>query len=275
MRKKERISIICEGCDNTFEIIPSRFGKSKYCSHKCSNNRIRTKEELDKISIASKERFINNPNLRNIVSKNGKKAMEYINENKLNFIMPKGYHTEEHKLKMKEMMSGRNVYWGEKIKENHWSKSENKADIIKKINKAKIKSVKWNSDSRKNALMNWCLEHPDKTGPKTYKKGKYISIKTNIIEYYQSGLEHKYMKLFDENDNIKHWTKRHNIILEYRYENETHKYIPDFLVEYYNSKKELIELKGRIYNQKIIDAKEMAAIEYCKQNNLEYKIIYK
>lgn len=275
MRKKERIEMICVKCGNKFEIIPSRIKTAKYCSHKCSNNRIRTNDELNKISLASKEKFVKNPNLKQIVSNNGKKAMQYINENNLNFVMPKGYHTTEHINKMKNIMTGRDVTWGDKIKKNHWSTSNNKNNIVEKINKSKSQSIKWNSEVRKNMLMEWSLSNSDKIGPKMYKKGKYTSSKTGLEEYYQSGMEHRYMKLFDEDATIKNWTKKHNIVINYLYEEKIHKYIPDFLVEYNNNTTELVELKGRIYNQDIIDAKVTASIEYCNKNNLQYKILYK
>jgi len=82
------------------------------------------------------------------------------------------------------------------------------------------------------------------------------------------------MKKYDKDDSVAKWTKKHGILIEYSYNGKLHTYSPDFLITYTNGELHLIELKGRIYNQEIIDEKNKAAIEYCKHNKLIYKIIY-
>jgi len=146
--KGNRVKQKCVVCDENFYVIPSRKLTAKYCSNICKNNRKRSNSELKKISEASKQKFIDNPELRNICSENGKKAMKYINDTGKNFIMPVGYHTEEHKKYMSELMTDRYVSDETKlkIKENHWSNSDNADDIISKIKKSKEISEKWNSD---------------------------------------------------------------------------------------------------------------------------------
>jgi len=118
------------------------------------------------------------------------------------------------------------------------------------------------------------MDNPDKSGPKFYKKGKYKSKKTKIVEYYASGFELMWMKKLDTDDDVIYWTKKHKIKIPYLYKNKTRNYIPDFLITYMNEHKLLLEVKGRIYNQEIINQKNKVAIEYCKKLNIEYKIIY-
>lgn len=118
------------------------------------------------------------------------------------------------------------------------------------------------------------MKNPDKCGPKFYKKGIYKSKKTGIREYYASGFELKYMKKYDMDTSILFWTKKHKIQIDYIYHGKLHKYTPDFLIKYEIGENFLIELKGRIYNQKIIDIKNKEAIKYCNKHNLQYDIIY-
>jgi len=274
--KKLRIPIICKKCNTEFEVIPSRMNSAKYCSSKCSNNRIRTEEELLKISNASKQKFIDNPVLLKNQAELGRKLFKKMNDDGKAFRMPIGYHTEAHKQYMSELMSNRIVSSEtcDKIKENHWSNSSNSDNVIKKIKNSKKTSKKWNSYERKNQLANWSLEHPEKCGPKFYKRGIYKSKKTGINEYYASGFELEYMKKYDMDDSVLFWTKKHKIQIDYMYQSKLHKYTPDFFVKYDIGEIFLIELKGRIYNQEIINIKNKEAIKYCSNNNLQYDIIY-
>lgn len=274
---KEKNNIVVKKCHVCgMEFIPKRKNKkAKYCSYVCSNNRKRTKEELEKIGKKSKEKFIKNPELLNVVAKNGKKAMKYINDNGLAFRMPVGYHTEDHKKYMSELMTGRDVTWNDKIKENHWSTDlEKREETVAKINKSKKSSVACNTEERRYLLANWCKENPDKVGDKKYKRGKYKNKKKNQYEYYASGFELEYMKKFDADDSIVIWTKKHKIIIEYEIDNKKHRYYPDFLVEYKDGNKKLIETKGRVYDENILLEKNKAADKWCKKNNMTYEIIF-
>lgn len=229
----------------------------------------------NKIGKASAEKFVKNPELRKIASKNGSKTMKMINETGQAFRMPKGYHTEEHKNYMKELMTGRDITWGYKIKENHWSNDEELSKkVTDKIVKKRRKNPKWNNPDRNNFLANWSLDNPDKCGPKMYKKGKHKNKKTNQYEYYRSNFELVYMKKYDLDDNIITYTVKHGIRIEYEYNDKLHSYIPDFLVEYKDGSKKIIELKGRVYDEGILSRKIEAAKQYCKNNNMEFEIIY-
>lgn len=57
-------------------------------------------------------------------------------------------------------------------------------------------------------------------------------------------------------------------------DNKYHNYIPDFLIEYNNGAKELIEIKPKyLLNDPIVKSKEYSAINYCENNNIKYKFI--
>ena len=57
-------------------------------------------------------------------------------------------------------------------------------------------------------------------------------------------------------------------------DNKFHNYIPDFFIEYKNGTKELIEVKPKyLLNDIIVKSKEYSAIEYCKNNNINYRFV--
>lgn len=274
-RKKQRIKLNCKLCGNEFDVIPSRSDTAKYCSYKCSNNRIRTDDELNKISEASKQKFIDNPELRQISSENGKKAMDHINNNGLTFRIPKGYHSKEYKEKMSDLMTGRTLSdkTKNKIAKNHWSKTENANEIMDKILESR-ESNKSYVESRTERLITWCENNEDKTGPKSYKKGTYISTKTGNKEHYASGYELEWMRKLDDDNNVKYWTKQHGIRIEYKYKNKFHKYLPDFYIQYFDDKIEILELKGWVRNKEKLNKKIESANQYCENNSYIYNIIY-
>lgn len=103
------------------------------------------------------------------------------------------------------------------------------------------------------------------------KRGHYVSIKTGKKEYFQSSYEKDKMVELDNDENVLDWTKKHYITIKYRKYNN---YLPDFFITFKNGKKVLEEIKGYINDdQRFID-KSIAALEYCKKNNIEYKITF-
>lgn len=272
---KQRIKLNCKLCGCEFEVMPSNAGVAKYCSYKCSNNRIRTDDELQKISKASKQKFIDNPELRQISSETGKKSMGYINNNGLAFRMPKGFHSDAYKEKMSTIMTGRVVSneTKSKIAKNHWSKKENADEIMGKILKNRESNESYVAN-RTDRLINWCEDNEHKMGQKLYKKGTYVSIKTERNEHYASGYELTWMVKLDNDVNVKYWTKRHGIRIEYEYKNKFHKYLPDFYIEYFDSKIKILEVKGWVRDKERLDKKIESAKTYCKNNGYTYNIIY-
>lgn len=103
----------------------------------------------------------------------------------------------------------------------------------------------------------------------TYPIKKYEN--TNI--YYQSGIEKGFINFCFSN----------NIVIEngkeitYEFNNKVRTYIADFYLPQF---KYIIELKvkNKFYRDDLksgkIDAKNKAAIEYCKENNLEFKFVF-
>lgn len=108
---------------------------------------------------------------------------------------------------------------------------------------------------------------------KTYTQGKcgnYISLKTNVNEWYHSSWELIRMIELDEDESVKYWTKKHKICINLG--NKKY-YIPDFLIEFNNGTKLLEEVKGYVRNQELFELKNQKAKEYIKNNNIDNYIV--
>ncbi len=103
------------------------------------------------------------------------------------------------------------------------------------------------------------------------KRGYYTSIKTGKKEYFQSSYEKNKMIELDNDENVLDWTKKHYITIRYRKYNN---YFPDFLITFKDGKKILEEIKGYVNDEQRFIDKSVAALEYCKKNNMEYKITF-
>ena len=107
-----------------------------------------------------------------------------------------------------------------------------------------------------------------------YKNGNFYSLKNNCNIFYQSSYELKALNIWENDSNIVSFI-RPKLVLSYINDNNVeHLYKPDFLLLYKDGHKELIEIKSNWKrNNKDTILKEQAAIQYCKQNNLQYYIL--
>ena len=102
-----------------------------------------------------------------------------------------------------------------------------------------------------------------------YKQGYIINISTGKYEFYASSYEKLRMEQLNE-QNVS-WTKKHKIKIKYIDKNGIFRYyIPDFLIN--NVVVEEIK-PSRMLNEDNNPLKFEAGKEYCKNNNLEFKII--
>jgi hypothetical protein len=117
-------------------------------------------------------------------------------------------------------------------------------------------------------------------GKNYHEKGYVFSTKLNIDVFYRSSWEKATTRWLDQNNNVKTFTYEPFAIpyiqKEGNRDNIRH-YVPDFLVEYNDGKKELWEIKPLIYaNTEKARQKQIAAEEYCKLNGINgYRILTK
>jgi hypothetical protein len=104
---------------------------------------------------------------------------------------------------------------------------------------------------------------------KNCKRGYYLSIKSNRLEYYHSSYERNRMIELDEDINVKSWTKRHGIVIKYAPSN---RYYPDFYIEFNNGMKMLEEIKGYVRDIAEFLKKSAAAKLYCDENEINYVV---
>lgn len=94
------------------------------------------------------------------------------------------------------------------------------------------------------------------------------------FERYQSDLERKMMERLETDPTVKKWTKRHSVTIQW-VDGQKHmrRYCPDFLVEYTDGTKALIEVKdpSRLDSEDV-KRKRKAAEIWCKQRGMSYTI---
>ena len=94
------------------------------------------------------------------------------------------------------------------------------------------------------------------------------------FEKYDSLLEYRMMKRLDADSEVVKWQKRHGISIPWI--DPHHRkcnYRPDFLVEYTDGRKAIIEVKNpALFDSPSVTRKENAAREWCRRRGMEYKL---
>jgi hypothetical protein len=94
------------------------------------------------------------------------------------------------------------------------------------------------------------------------------------FEAYHSDLERKMMKRLDSDPAVAKWMKRHGISIPW-VDSQKHmrRYAPDFIVEYIDGRKALLEVKdpSRMDSPEVL-RKRNAADMWCKRRGMEYVI---
>lgn len=103
-------------------------------------------------------------------------------------------------------------------------------------------------------------------------KGWHSSHKSGERFYHDSFYEAIRMRMLDEMPEVDLWTKRHGIIIPYKFMGADKYYVPDFLIEYSDGHTVLEEIKG-YENPEKLAVKMIAFTEYCKNHNFECRFI--
>ena len=108
------------------------------------------------------------------------------------------------------------------------------------------------------------------------ERGNYDGPKKSAwnFEVYDSGQERLVMERLDADPSVRKWTKRHGIAVPWvDSAHRRHVYRPDFLVEYADGSKALIEVKGANYvDSQAVQRKRMAAERWCDRRGMAYSI---
>jgi type III restriction enzyme len=108
------------------------------------------------------------------------------------------------------------------------------------------------------------------------KHGDFMNPKKSPYNYerYQSDMERKMMVRLESDATVRRWMKRHGISIPWiDGQKRQRRYVPDFLVEYSDGRKALIEVKdpSRIDSDDVKRKRKSAEI-WCKQRRMEYII---
>ncbi len=106
------------------------------------------------------------------------------------------------------------------------------------------------------------------------KHGTFWNPKKSPYNYerYDSDLERRMMDRLEADPNVVKWMKRHGISIPW-IDGQKHqrRYVPDFIVEYNDGKRDFIEVKdpSRVDSDDV-KRKRKAAEMWCKQRGMEY-----
>ncbi len=94
------------------------------------------------------------------------------------------------------------------------------------------------------------------------------------FERYDSDLERRMMVELEADPAVAKWQKRHDISIPWIDENgRERRYRPDFLVEYTDGRKMIIEIKGAdMVDSPSVLRKRSAAQEWCRKRGMSYEL---
>jgi len=262
---------ICKECKIFFH---TKHKKTNFCSIECSNKK-RKKNPIGKKCKICFRKF----------------KVEFINRNRKTFCSKKC--STQYRLSVQDFKKT-----GKKISETRKRKFAN-GEIIhpmigkkcseetkKKISQTRIK--RGSSKGKNNPMFgkkhsNKSREQMSKT--KTQKilngeysgwfcKGKFFSNKMNKEIPYRSSWEKVVIEMLNKDPSVKSFEfEPLSISYIYSVENRNRYYIPDFLIEYNNGVKKMVEVKPSFYlNYQINKDKFKAAKEYCRRRNILFEI---
>ena len=94
------------------------------------------------------------------------------------------------------------------------------------------------------------------------------------LEHYDSDLERRMMVKLESDPAVLKWQKRHDVSISWIDEHgRKRSYLPDFLVEYADGRKVIIEVKGadKMDSPSVL-RKRRAAEEWCRERGMEYEL---
>lgn len=94
------------------------------------------------------------------------------------------------------------------------------------------------------------------------------------LEFYDSDLERRMMAELESDPTVAKWQKRHDISIPWIDEHgRQRRYHPDFLVEYTDGRKVIMEVKGSDkMDSPSVQRKRRAAEEWCRRRGMEYEL---
>ena len=108
------------------------------------------------------------------------------------------------------------------------------------------------------------------------KRGMYEGPKKSPynFENYDSDMERAMMARLDKDPDVAKWQKRHGISIPWiDHQGRKCNYRPDFLVEYADGRKLLIEVKNpALFDSPSVLRKESAAREWCRRRGMTYEL---
>jgi hypothetical protein len=89
--------------------------------------------------------------------------------------------------------------------------------------------------------------------------------------FYRSSWERLFTELIDSSSLVKKFSYQ-PFRLPYKLDGKTHTYFPDFLLEFKDGRRFLVELKGGREEERVVRAKKRSAVAFCRRNSIEFRL---
>lgn len=105
------------------------------------------------------------------------------------------------------------------------------------------------------------------------KGGHFYSYKNDKMLHYSSSYEKRFMNELEINPEVISYDKCRSSI-EYELEGKIHRYLPDFVINWSNGLKEIIEVKPKCFIGFGVNPTKFAYAEpYCKSKGYEFRVV--
>jgi hypothetical protein len=160
----------------------------------------------------------------------------------------------------------------QKVKES-WGKKERLEKHLAFFDKHRLEngSMDWHTDEFRNKI-SIANANRISNGLNVFCDGEYFSYKTKQLEFYDSSWELLRMVELDDNEDVKFWTKKHKIYVEYEFNGRVSRHIPDFYIINNDGKILIEEIKGWSRGDDKLKSQIMAIKKYCNDRNIQYSI---
>jgi len=239
--KRQRVTKTCEHCGTEFDVIKFRAEDARFCTQKCAYDHLY--QRPDGPIIISCEGCGSNFETTFI-----NRARRFCSKSCANLGERNAFYhcrgAANHRFGKPAWNSGLTAYTDDRVKRN----SEKVSDAISQ----KIVDGLWTH-----------------TG---FKTEWYVSKKAGRI-FLRSSYESVFARQLDNDNDVVTFTSE-PLKIPYTHDERRKNYIPDFLVEYRDGKKEIIEVKPcTLVSSDEVSVKTSAAIKFCNDLGISYRIV--
>lgn len=267
----------------------------KHCCHSHCQISNHTKESSIKLSNSLRSYFSdkNNRKLRSEQTKAGfkKNGLYELDENGLNAFSRNQYkyHSSEvgrrnDKIRAENLKKENNPEFSAKMRSvmgtdearrlNSESVRKSMSNPELRMHLSRVRKIKYRTDKEFRVRQFSILKRNSKGKSGYVYSDKCLNSVDNFVSY-DSTYELAFITLMDNEDNVLSYIREpKDLDISYVLNDEIHYYLPDFIVEYSDGCRKMIEIKPKsLVSDNVVILKSKSAIEWCKIHDMAYEVL--